>query len=124
MEKIKIIFVHPSQLSERWLNYYHFDELQHVFDIEYWDCSAIAKPNFKAKEIQERPYVQVIKDIEDFKRNVNRISKEALIVNDLHANAANYSLYMNIAKRFKHRIYFDFFANTQGVHKNLSLIHI
>lgn len=25
---------------------------------------------------------------------------------------------MSLAKRFRHRIYFDFFANTQGVHKN------
>ena len=118
MEKIKIIFVHPSQLSERWLNYYHLDELQNAFDIEYWDCSALANPNFKAKEMQERPYLQVIKNIGDFKENINRISKDSLIVNDLHANVANYPLYMNIAKRFNHRIYFDFFANTQGVHKS------
>ena len=118
MEKIKIIFVHPSQLSERWLNYYHLDELQNVFDIEYWDCSAIANPNFKAKEIQQRPYMLTINGIDDFKENIDRIPKDTLVVNDLHANAANYHLYMNIAKRFSHRIYFDFFANTQGGHKN------
>lgn len=118
MGKTRIVFIHPSQLSERWLNYYHLDELRDIFDVEYWDCSAIACPSFKASEIRERPYVSVIRGMDDFKRNVYRIPGDSLIVNDLHVNAANYRIYACLAGRFTHRVYVDFFANTQGVHKS------
>ena len=115
---MKIIYIHPSQLSRRWLQYYCLDNLQDTFDIEYWDCSAIAKPGFKAKQVETRPYLICINNINDFITNLERIPKDSLIVNDMHLNAENYHLYRLIAKYFQHRIYINFFANTQGAYKN------
>lgn len=115
---MKIIYIHPSQLSKRWLQYYCLDDLQNIFDIEYWDCSAIAKPGFKAIQIEKRPYLISINSTNDFIINLKRIPKDSLIVNDMHLNAGNYHLYMLLAKYFQHRIYINFFANTQGAYKN------
>lgn len=80
MKKIKVVYIHPSQLSERWLQYYKLDELQNIFDIEYWDCSAFANPSFKAQEMLIRPYLYVLRNENELRENLTRIPKDSLIV--------------------------------------------
>lgn len=118
MKKIKVVYIHPSQLSERWLQYYKLDELQNIFDIEYWDCSAFANPSFKAQEMLIRPYLYVLRNENELRENLTRIPKDSLIVCDLHKNAENYGIYKIIAKLFRQIIYINFFSNTQGAYKS------
>ena len=114
----KIIYIHPSQLSERWEKYYCLDNLYKKFDIEYWDCSSIAYPSFIVNSPLEREYLVVVNDEASLDYNLRRIPDDSLLVIDLHRNKENLHLFKRISKYFNNRIFINFFSNTLKSYDN------
>ncbi len=121
---IKIVYIHPSQLSERWIKYYCLEELKKNFDLEYWDCSMISSPSFQSNALITTNYLHIIKSYKEFEDNLKRIPKDSLLVIDLHRTLGNLKLYKVIRRYFKNRILINFFSNTQRAYKNKYLAKI
>ena len=109
-KKLKVIYAHPSQLSYRWLNNYCLDELKDVFDIEYWDCSSIVYPNFKAPVIPERSYNIIIKNEAEFDERLSKLPKDALKIVDFSATEENMNICRKIARHSNIWIFINCFA--------------
>ena len=91
--KYKLVITHPSQLSERWVNYYCLDELNKVFDVEFWDCSALAYPSFTVANPLQREYLRVMTSLEQFKENIQKLPKDTILITEVHHNAKTYSFH-------------------------------
>lgn len=88
--KIKFVVIQSEVLTQRWESYLHLDELAESFDVEFWDCSAIAVPNYISKEI-ERPYVKTILNKAQYKSELQKLPQDTLIVlNRIMFNKDNY----------------------------------
>lgn len=114
----KLVYIHPSKLTNRWINYYCLDSLSEVYDLEYWDCSNISNPSFKAGNPAIRDYVTVVKTSSDFIDNLKRIPSNSLLVIDLHRSYKNLYLFSIIRQYFKSRVFINFFSNTQKSYGN------
>lgn len=71
MTKRKFIIISFHQLSPRWINYYHMDELVGDVDIEYWDCSSWMENGDVLADRLNRPYCRVIYSEAELKENIN-----------------------------------------------------
>ena len=111
--KIKFVVIQSEVLTQRWESYLHLDELAESFDVEFWDCSAIAVPNYISKEI-ERPYVKTILNKAQYKSELQKLPQDTLIVlNRIMFNKDNYDFLKTLAKRFPKQLDIDFFAGNQ-----------
>lgn len=80
-QKHTLIIISETKLFQRHLDYFCLDHLVKYFNLEFWDCSAILDgPQNHISSFIERPYVQEIKDLNDFECNLKRIPKDSLIV--------------------------------------------
>lgn len=116
---LKVVYVHPARLYERWLHYYYLDELAETLDIEFWDTSKIMAPDLKEAALAERNYVRHIDSWEGLTANLERIPRTSIFVTDSHVNDGNRRLYDTIARHARVRICFDFFANAQNTRRRI-----
>lgn len=121
MDKIKVIYVHPARLYERWLHYYYLDDLARVFDIEYWDTSKIMTPDLVEPTRVERDYVKYINTWEELVNNLERIPRTSIFATNSHIDDDNKKIYDTIARYAKVRLCFDFFANAQNTKRRIIL---
>lgn len=65
----KVIILHPSQLSYRWIKYLCIDGLiEKKVEMEYWDCSAIDSLPLYSMDNIERAYLREIRSLNDLKK--------------------------------------------------------
>ena len=114
----KIVYIHPSQLTERWIKYYCLEKLKNDYSVEYWDCSRIAHPSFKSNKYLYKDYLLEIGSIDHYEQNLIRIPRDSLIIVDLHRTKDNLPLFKLLKKHFEHRIFINLFSNTQKSYKN------
>lgn len=112
MKKIKVVITHPSQLFERWINYYCMDELAKEFDLEYWDCSPIVTPSYVVKNPVKRSYLKIISSIEDFRTQISILSPKTVLISEVYQCAENYDFHKIQSKYFPNILHFNFYGNT------------
>ena len=107
--KIKLVIIHPSAFTKRWLSYYHLDELAETFDVEWWNISAIAAPHYNVQNI-DRPYVRSFATKRSFLQALRRLPKDTLVDFDrVIFCRENYLLLNAMAKVFHKVVWFNFF---------------
>lgn len=117
--KIKIVITHPSQLSERWVNYYCLDHLSEVFDIEYWDCSAIVYPSFMVAHPLSPNYLHEIKTLREFENKLNCLPHDTVLITEVHNNSKTIEFHKIQGKCFPRYAHVGFYGNTiDGIWKN------
>lgn len=108
--KIKLVIIHPSALTQRWLLYYHLDELSKKIDVEWWNIAAIAAPHYDVQNV-ERPYVKTFISKNDFLRALRKLPNDTLIDFDRVMFCRNNYLLLNqMAQIRPNVIWFNFFA--------------
>lgn len=112
MSKLKFIIIHCSSLTQRWYNYYFYEELVQEFDFEYWDCSKIAYPYFTVKDPIDSPNVKKISSLEELIQQLETLPTHSQIALDIHRCEQNYKLLKIISTYKKNIIYINFFSNT------------
>lgn len=119
MTKIRIRILESSPLTERWERNYALKDLTKVFDIEYWDCSAIVKPSFDPQYVLERDYIVTVESLDEFKKKINTLSSDTIIVCNIHANPNNFRFYKSFTSKFHHIVFIDFITrNDSGAKHN------
>lgn len=109
--RIKLVITHPSQLSERWVNYYCLNELSKVFDVEFWDCSALAYPSFTVAHPLTPGYLRVIHTLQEFEDNMKRLPKDTVLITEVHHNSKTYPFHKIQGHYFPHFAYIWFYGN-------------
>lgn len=109
--KYKLVITHPSQLSERWVNYYCLDELCNFFDVEFWDCSALAFPSFTVANSLQRDYLRVMTSLEQFKNELEKLPKDTILITEVHHNAKTYSFHKTQGHYFPITAHVGFYGN-------------
>ena len=97
-KKLKIIYATPSPLTERWLGNYCLDELKDIFDLEFWDCSQMTDPSFKTQKILSRPYVTIIRNLNELENKLIKTPKDAVRIIDIQKNEHNLPIHELFAK--------------------------
>ena len=111
--RIKFVVIQSEVLTQRWESYLHLDELTESFDLEFWNCSAIALPNYISKEIK-RPYAKTIISKAQYEEELQKLPQDTLIVlNRIMFNKDNVGFLKTLAKRFPKQLDIDFFASNQ-----------
>lgn len=109
--KIKLVITHPSQLSERWVNYYCLEELTKVFDVEFWDCSALAYPSFTVAHPLSPDYLRVIHTLKEFAEKMMNLPKDTVLITEVHHNAKTYQFHKIQGHHFPHYAHINFYGN-------------
>ena len=120
-KKLKVIYVYDTHLSKRWLQNFCLDEMNDIFDIEYWDCASIVEIEYKTKIIIPRPYVVTINSLKDLETNLKRLPKDTLMVNGIHASLEDLKIHKILSRHIKNsiRVYcFSADKVTEFVYKN------
>lgn len=112
-EQSKIIYATPSPLTKRWLENYCLDELNNILDIEFWDCSQITTPSFKTQKVLSRPYVTIIKSLDDLKKKLDITPKNAVKVIDIQKDSHNFPIHRLLSKHSNLCIYVHCFGATE-----------
>ena len=107
---IKLVYFVSGPLSQRWLDYYHIDEMAECFDVEFWDCSAIIANSYNVNNPILRPYVLTIKNIVDFEQHLKRLPKDTLAVIEIGLIEPYYPILRRIARYIKNGIQIDFWS--------------
>ena len=108
--KKKIVIMVSAPLTSRWASYFCTDELSMLFDLEYWNCAAVAYPAFRGNAL-ERDYVRTPQSITEFEQLLKELPQDTLIVSDIHMVKQNYGFHKLVSRYFKNRIYVDFWSN-------------
>lgn len=111
--KKKLVIMVSAPLTNRWASHFCTDELSKSFDLEYWDCSLVAYPDFKGIAL-ERDYVRTPQTFAEFKLMLKALPKDTLIVSDIHLVKQNYGFHKMVSRLFKNRIYVNFWSNAPG----------
>jgi hypothetical protein len=111
MEKIKVVITHPSQLFERWINYYYMDDLAEAFDLEYWDCSQVVTPSYKVQSKIERSYVRSISTLEEFRELLSKLPSNTILITEVYLCAENYEFHKIQSTYFSSKLHFNFYGN-------------
>lgn len=111
MEKIKVVITHPSQLFERWINYYYMDDLAEAFDLEYWDCSQVVTPSYKVHSKIERSYVRSISTLEEFRELLSKLPSDTILITEVYLCAENYEFHKIQSTYFPSKLHFNFYGN-------------
>ena len=119
VDKIHIIIMVPSPLTQRWLINFCIDRLAQEYVLEYWDCSAICAIKLNAEEIVNREYVRTIKTLTDMELSLRLLPKDTIMISHIHLEADNYKVHKLITKYNKYRVYFNFWSNSVN---NLDLV--
>lgn len=109
--KIKMVITHPSQLSERWVKYYCLDELNKVFDVEFWDCSALAFPSFTVAHPLTPDYLHVIHTLQEFESKLQCLPKDTVLITEVHHNSKTYRFHKIQSKYFPRFAHVGFYGN-------------
>jgi len=114
-DKIKLVITHPCELSQRWITYYCLDELCKVFDVEYWDCSAIvtAYTSGKMQYPVMRDYLVVIDSMKKFKSLMMQLPKDTILITEIHYNQYTLDIHRIQSQCFPNYAHINFYANTQ-----------
>lgn len=111
MKQIKIRILESSVLTPRWETNFCIAALQHIFDIEYWDCTAIVSPSFSPKNEIERNYVVKITSLKDLSARLQKLPSDALLIVNIHENPENYRFYKTVSSYFKKLVAINFFTD-------------
>ena len=114
MNKTKLIFMQHSQLSPRWVENFHLDDMVKEFDVEFWDCSEITRPAFPTPVVIDKPYVVHIKSMEDLDANLRRVPKDSIPIVDIKRCEGNYHIHKTISRYFNFRVYINCFTSQLG----------
>lgn len=106
----KVIILHPSQLSYRWIKYLCIDGLiEKKVEMEYWDCSAIDSLPLYSMDNIERAYLREIRSLNDLKKKMSEQDRNKCIYVDmLHRTLADYKIQRIILKYGKFRVNINF----------------
>lgn len=107
---IRFIILSPSPFSPWWKDTLCTDDLSKCFDLEYWDCSGIAFPNFEVQQKLQRPYVKVIDSFQQLNKEIKILPADAVIFTDIFFVKQNYRLYEIVSKRFKKIVDMDIWS--------------
>lgn len=111
MNKIKVVITHPSQLFERWVNYYCMDTLADEFQLEYWDCSNIVTPSYKIKNPTIRSYVKTIESLKHFESSISKLPPDTVLISEVYQCAENYDFHKIQSTYFPNILHFNFYGN-------------
>ena len=110
--KIKVVIMVPSALTARWESYFCADALSKVFDLEYWDCSAVAAVAFEANESLQRDYVRTINTMQTLENELKKLPKDAVCMSHIHLeDKRNYRIHKLISTYSKNRVGVNFWAS-------------
>lgn len=109
-KNIKIVFLVGGPLTNRWLSYYHLDELSQVFDVEFWDCGALIRHPYKVSGIQERNYSYTIVDENSLFLNLRRMPQNAMLMPEIGFVDENYELLKTISKYIHNCVIIDIWS--------------
>lgn len=106
----KVIILHPSKLSYRWIKYLCIDALiEKKVEMEYWDCSAIDSLPLYSMDNIERTYLRKIRSLNDLKKKMSEQDRNKCIYVDmLHRTLADYKIQRIILKYGKFRVNINF----------------
>ena len=112
MKNIKVIIMVSSPLTPRWESNFCVDALSRVFDLEYWDCTAITGVPFEANEVLPRDYIKTIDSIETLKKELSKLPQDVVCLSHIHLeDPQNNHIHKIISSFCKNRVFVNFWAS-------------
>ena len=107
---IKIVYLVGGPITQRWLDYYQVDEMAKVFDVEFWNCSAILDDGYIVTNPIRRDYVVTIDGVKDYKRRLKRLPKDTIAVIEIGLVERNYAILKRASKSVTNGVIIDFWT--------------